>query len=259
MLEGMKLIIFTDLDGTLLDHHSYSFAAARPALDRIAARRIPLVIVSSKTRSEIEPMLAEAGFARIFISENGSGIFRPGEGGYEMVRLGIDYAEAVEALKAASAACGVAVEGFHEMSVARVAGLTGLDLQAADLAKRRDFSEPFMVRSGDPEVLAGHLRAQGYNVIRGGRFWHLLGDCDKGRAVRKVMQLLGGQRSIALGDSPNDLDMLRAADIGVVVQRHDGSYMDLSSDPGLRRAGGIGPAGWNAAVLELLGAESEIS
>ncbi|MDT8419474.1 MAG: hypothetical protein RQ754_03500 [Desulfuromonadales bacterium] len=30
-----QIFVFTDLDGTLLDHHEYSFAAAQPAFDQI--------------------------------------------------------------------------------------------------------------------------------------------------------------------------------------------------------------------------------
>ena len=43
-----------DLDGTLLDHHSYSWAAAEPALARVRALQIPLVLVTSKTAAELE-------------------------------------------------------------------------------------------------------------------------------------------------------------------------------------------------------------
>lgn len=49
----MTLLIFTDLDGTLLDHESYDFTPARPMLARLAAMRAPVVLASSKTAAEI--------------------------------------------------------------------------------------------------------------------------------------------------------------------------------------------------------------
>ncbi len=52
-------LVATDLDGTLLDRETYDFAPARPALDALRERGVPLVLVSSKTRAEMEP-LAEA-------------------------------------------------------------------------------------------------------------------------------------------------------------------------------------------------------
>ena len=47
------LIIFSDLDGTLLDHDDYRWQAADPALARLRAANIPLVLNSSKTVPEI--------------------------------------------------------------------------------------------------------------------------------------------------------------------------------------------------------------
>lgn len=35
---GPPLLVFTDLDGTLLDHESYDWSPARPALNRLSVR-----------------------------------------------------------------------------------------------------------------------------------------------------------------------------------------------------------------------------
>ena len=59
-------------------------------------------------------------------------------------------------------------------------------------------------------------------------------------------------RVIALGDSDNDIDMLSAADIAVVVRRHDGSHLDCHGIQATLRTELPGPAGWNKAVLQLL-------
>ena len=56
MSANSPLLVFTDLDGSLLDPHSYSFAAALPALAALAEREVPVVPVSSKTRRELEPL-----------------------------------------------------------------------------------------------------------------------------------------------------------------------------------------------------------
>jgi predicted mannosyl-3-phosphoglycerate phosphatase (HAD superfamily) len=98
----------------------------------------------------------------------------------------------------------------------------------------------------------------GFSVMKGGRFHHLVRDTDKGRAVDILLALLR-QRvpkllCAAIGDSPNDIPMLRAADIPILVQRHDGAY-DAEVRcrvPNLRLAPGIGPEGWRAAIEELL-------
>lgn len=47
---GPALILFSDLDGTLLDHDTYDWSPAQPALKQLAALEVPLVLTSSKTR-----------------------------------------------------------------------------------------------------------------------------------------------------------------------------------------------------------------
>lgn len=72
-----RIVVFTDLDGTLLDHATYRFDAALPALRLLKARQIPLVVCSSKTASEIEALRNRLRLSHPFISENGGAIFVP--------------------------------------------------------------------------------------------------------------------------------------------------------------------------------------
>ena len=60
--------------------------------------------------------------------------------------------------------------------------------------------------------------------------------------------------TVGLGDSLNDLALLGAVDLPVVVMRPGGDYMELPEPLAARvlRAPGIGPVGWNAAMLRLL-------
>ena len=66
-----ETVIFTDLDGTLLDADTFSFDPAEPALRLIRARSIPLILSSSKTRAEIEVYRKRLDNSHPFISENG--------------------------------------------------------------------------------------------------------------------------------------------------------------------------------------------
>lgn len=72
-----KIIIVTDLDGTLLDCSDYSFDKALPALQLIKEKNIQLIICSSKTRKEIEHYRKKLYNLHPFVSENGGGIFIP--------------------------------------------------------------------------------------------------------------------------------------------------------------------------------------
>ena len=73
----MRLAIFTDLDGTLLDHDTYEWSPARPMLDRIREEGWPLVFVTSKTRAEVEGLRTEMEVDEPFIVENGAAAFFP--------------------------------------------------------------------------------------------------------------------------------------------------------------------------------------
>ena len=51
-VDNPPALIFSDLDGTLLDHDSYTFGAAQCALRAVRERSIPLILATSKTLAE---------------------------------------------------------------------------------------------------------------------------------------------------------------------------------------------------------------
>lgn len=266
-----KLIIFTDLDGTLLDS-GYSYKKAAPALNLIMKKRIPLILCSSKTKSEIVFWRKKLRNIHPFISENGGGIFIPRkyfkrggqvsgvrgqvEGDYYIMKLGADYTGLRKVLSELRSE-GFNLNGFGDMSIKQIADLTGLKNADAKRAIQRDFDEPFLFKGNDKQILKlkRRIRAKGFNYTQG-EFFHIMGDSDKGRAVEILKTLYADEFSeiatVALGDSLNDLEMLRAVDYPVVVQKKDGSYDKSFSSRKLKRANGIGPDGWNRAVIDLL-------
>ena len=275
----MKLIIFTDLDCTLLDS-DYLFRKALPALEMIKAESVPLVLCSSKTKLEIEHIRKEMKNIHPYISENGGGIFVPkgyfefqisdlpaGRQGFKfqineddeyfVIKLGAGYAELRNAL-AELREEGFNAKGFGDMSIREVSELTGLKHADAKEAKERDFDEPFVFNGDSKEIahLKRRIRAKGFNYTQG-EFFHIMGDSDKGRAVNIIKKLYQKQYgkfvTIGLGDSTNDIEMLQNVDYPVVVQKKDGSYNReiIRKVKGCIKADGIGPDGWNKAVIEL--------
>lgn len=276
-MRAIDAIFFSDLDGTLLNHDSYSWAPAQEALDELARRRLPLILVTSKTRAEVEVLRRKLGNGHPFVTENGGGIFFPRgyfpkkvEGAisvshqYLCIALARPYAEITAALDEIVAESGASVVGFRQMSAREVAQNTGLTAREAELARHREFDEPFFFTGSDEDQqrFLAVARERGLTVTQGGRFWHIFSGSDKGRAVERLMKLYrealrgsGRVRSVALGDSANDLPMLQAANVAVIIAkpggRHDG--MLLEQLPRAIRASAPGPQGWNEAVLELLG------
>jgi mannosyl-3-phosphoglycerate phosphatase len=251
------LLLVTDLDGSLLDE-TYGFAPARPALAALAAARAGLVLASSKTRAEMEPLAARLGLRTPLIVENGGAILMPREdGGWEAIARGVAHAQLRRALEEIALEAGVAVRGFSSLGPEAVAGLTGLDPAAARLALAREHDEPFVIADErrTPALVAAAQR-RGLRVTRGGRFFHLTGDTDKGRAFRQLLALIARPReTVGLGDAPNDLPLLEAVDRPIVIPRADGTVEPelAAALPSAELAPAPGPVGWNAAVMTLLG------
>lgn len=239
----LRTLVFTDLDGTLLDHDDYDWGPAAPVLAVLHERAIPLVIASSKTRAEIESWRARLAIADPFISENGGALWVPAigapgplpdaedEGPYRRVTFGTPYAEIRTALRAIESAMGVALRGFGDMDAAEIAALTGLPAAEAAHAAAREYDEPFVIErplsAAESERLAALVMSHGLRLTRGGRFHHLTGANDKGRAARRLIdawETLGPVRTIGLGDGPNDLELLSECDQAVIVARPDGSH-----------------------------------
>jgi mannosyl-3-phosphoglycerate phosphatase len=263
-VSGSGQVIVTDLDGCLLDATTYSWEAARPALLVLKRRAIPLVLCSSKARAEMEPLYAELGLDAPYVFENGGGIVIPAgaswsrvhrrDGGPLLVRLGTPLRELARALIEIAREGGARLRGFSRMSVREVVDRTGLPEEAAALARQREHDEPFVLESGSEEVVRQAAERRGLRVTKGGRFHHLTGPVDKGKAVRQVLSLMAPAVSLGLGDAENDLGLLAAVDRPILVPRPDGSVDPAlaAAFPCAQRAPAPGPAGWNQAVLTAL-------
>ncbi|MET0066687.1 MAG: HAD-IIB family hydrolase [Candidatus Thiodiazotropha sp.] len=248
-------LVFTDLDGTLLDHHTYDATPALPALDWLRESGVPIIPVSSKTLAELEDLKHQLNFDGPIVAENGAVLAYPGEEpqiappGYHLIRdFLIDH----------RANPHYDNLGFGDMSLEEVMQQTGLQRPQAEAARKRLASEPFLWR-GTEDDLAGfryEVKKAGLRLTRGGRFLHLLGDTDKGMAVKLVIKHLQGQgypvtHSIALGDSENDRDMLLAVDHPVIVRKPNGTYLDLPERADALRTEQPGPEGWKQAIFSL--------
>ncbi|MCA0994339.1 HAD-IIB family hydrolase [Alloyangia pacifica] len=249
----MRLAVFTDLDGTLLDHGSYSYAAAQPALSALKARGIPLILASSKTAAEIAPLHAELGLGDWpAIVENGADRIAPGA-------LSEDapvYAKLREAL-AALPEQAQHFKGFGDMDAAEVARVTGLPLDGAALARKRRFTEPGLWSGSEAEQddFLAALAERGIHARKGGRFLTLSFGGTKAQQMAGILHDLGCDTAIALGDAPNDIEMIESADHGVIIRNDHGN--GIPPLPGeqtgqIRRTALPGPEGWNTAILSIL-------
>ena len=139
------------------------------------------------------------------------------DGGLSTIVLGEERAVLVRALQQIAPETGAAVRSFSALGPEEVARLTGLDLAAAARAMDRQYDEPFLLENEErAAALVAAAQRRGLSMTRGGRFWHLTGATDKGRGMAALLRVYAAERRsysvVALGDSPHDLPLLRAAD-----------------------------------------------
>jgi mannosyl-3-phosphoglycerate phosphatase len=264
-------VIFTDLDGSLLDRDTYSFEAARPALERLTQSGIPLVFVSSKTRAELEFWRRTIGNLHPYVMENGGAIVIPKgyfdrsfpgqspSGAAEIVELGTRYTFLVPELRRASRVARCLTRGFHEMTAENIAQEFSLSLDQARMAKQREFDEPFVVLDEDrKDALIDEIQRAGLICCAGGRLHHLSGRSNKGTAVRELIRRFelawGPVRTLGLGDGMNDLPMLASVSVRVILRSPMAPELSRRLPHALVTEA-AGPEAWNQAVLALLARE----
>lgn len=259
---NIQLVVFTDLDATLLDHHTYSYEAARPALRRLEELDIPVVLNSSKTASEINHLRKKMNNSHPFVIENGAAIIIPS--GYfdqpeeEIINFSTDYSVIVEYLNSLGES-GYLFRNFDALDVESVSELTGLDNENSRMAKDRFGSEPLLWDDSADKLLSfkAEIESENLRLIKGGRFYHVTGLFDKGTAIKHMLALFQKKYknknilSIGLGDSPNDLGMLNVVDQPVVIKSERSSEMVLNNKKTLFSSQ-KGPEGWNEEILKIL-------
>ncbi|HEY7772272.1 MAG TPA: HAD-IIB family hydrolase [Marinagarivorans sp.] len=253
--QAQPYIIVSDLDGTLLDHHDYSWQDAKPALAEAKKREIPVVPCTSKTFAETQRLINDIGLDGPIICENGSGIFMP-QG--NTIDLAPRYPLVIEKLNLLKRDSRFQFWGFSDMSVHEVARQTGLPLASAANAKARRYSEPFLWQGKVSALRAFEQMANKLNIeiVKGGRFYHALTlGVSKQRAIVHLLKILGMPNAhvIALGDSNNDVSMLSQADTAVVVNNPTKDFPAIPSDhQNIHYTSAYGPAGWNSAIMTIL-------
>jgi mannosyl-3-phosphoglycerate phosphatase len=265
----MGKVIFTDLDGTLLDSFSYSYDQALKTINLLRKKQIPIVFCSNKTKAEQEAYREELNIRDPFIVENGGAVFIPKDyfpfpikdhkttEDYLVIELGIPNQKVRAILKKIEKEVNCRIKGFGDMDVEEIARETGLNLRFAALAKQRQYDETFKIEASPEKIKLAldKIEKAGLTYTYGGRYYSAMGEGDKGKATKTLIELyrrkLGEIETIGIGDNQNDIPMLEVVDIPVLVQKPDHSWEEIGL-ANTYKVKGIGPEGWSRAIRKLI-------
>lgn len=263
--QAPEILVFTDLDGSLMEHESYSIELARPALAALSRRHALVIMNSSKTAAEMRAIQSDLKLQAPFVCENGAALHlraaaeagRPGI--IEFGRARDDWLTEVHALRTR---LNLEFAGFADWSVGEISELTGLAPMQAEQARQREYSEPILWRGSTQQKahFEQELARLELILLEGGRFHSIQGRHGKHDAMRWLKAQRGNGRpvlTVALGDSPNDLDMLQGADIAVIIKSAKSERIELSGPARIIRTQRPGPAGWHDAIMDILSASED--
>ncbi|GGX87166.1 mannosyl-3-phosphoglycerate phosphatase [Litchfieldella qijiaojingensis] len=257
-------VVFTDLDGSLLDHDTYGWQPASAWLTRLKRAGVPVIPVTSKTRAELLSLRLELGLGNSpFIAENGAVIGLPPA--WQHARLdrnlddparlciktpSLDVGFIRRRLEVLRQRLGLAFRSMGEMTLDEIMAHTGLSEPQARQARVREGSEPLLWQDSEEalEHFAQALDNDGLRLTRGGRFLHVMGRVDKGDAMHWLVERFVALRGIrpltlGLGDGPNDVPLLESVDLAVLIRGRHGQPVDVDAKR-LYRTREYGPLGW---------------
>lgn len=280
-----QFLVVTDLDGTLLDHHTYSWAAAVPSIQGLQKNNIPIIINTSKTAEEVTQLQNELSLNEGFIVENGSALYLPLSyldkynfsetvlrelvskealsvelfDTYFLVVFGRKYPEIIQRIKNIKHTHDYQFEGYSDWNIEKIIEHTGLSQENAELSKKRAYSEPIIWNDTDEkkDLFLKQVYDNGLMHLQGGRFLHVLGKTNKARPMIFLKSLLERAlnktiHTIALGDSGNDMAMLEVADYPVWIKSPKGEKLSLKSSKKAYYTKNYGPEGWHEAITEII-------
>ncbi|WP_342324725.1 mannosyl-3-phosphoglycerate phosphatase-related protein [Kosakonia sp. BYX6] len=266
------LLVFTDVDGTLLDSHTGEWQAAAGWLARLREKQIPVILCSSKTAAEmiaIQNMLQLQGLP--FIAENGAVIqldeHWQDHDDYPRIITGAPHAEIARVLMQLRKSNDWKFTTFAELDEHVLAELTGLPPAQASLAKLQEASETLIWRDSDERMASFDeaLSQLGLRFVQGARFWHVLDERGgKDQAVNWLTRQYRHYRgkhsqTVGLGDGPNDAPLLENVDYAIVVRGLNRQGIQLHHDTAERvyHTELEGAAGWREGLDHVFGVSSE--
>jgi mannosyl-3-phosphoglycerate synthase len=272
----IQKVIFTDIDGTILDNTG-GYGETPKLIRSLIKSSVPVILCSAKTLAEQNRIRKQVGLTDPFIVENGGAIIIEKDyfnhsyilGNYPVkerdddyiVELGKPATKIRELLNDIRKNFNINFRGVADISIQELSSITNLSAEHAKEMAHREYGETILqIEKRDLDILTRIAREMDLSLIHGGRFFDVTMGNDKGKAVEILVNLFKKKYDhnvtfFGIGDSENDASMLGRMDTPVLVQRQDGSWSNVKFNR-IIRVPGIGPKGWALAYDDIFTKES---
>jgi mannosyl-3-phosphoglycerate phosphatase family protein len=267
----IQKIIFTDIDGTILDNTG-EYGETPELISSLIKNSIPVILCSAKTLAEQNRVRKQIGLTDPFIVENGGAIVigkeyfdlsqimkdypvKERDGNY-IIELGKPATKIREILDEIRKNFNISFRGVADVSIQELSSITRLSTEKAKEMAHREYGETILqIEKSDLDRLTRIARERNLSLIHGGRFFDVTMGNDKGKAVEVLVDLFKKKYDynvtfFGVGDSENDASMLERMDHPLLVQKYDGSWSNIRVNR-IIKVPGIGPKGWALAYNDI--------
>jgi HAD-superfamily hydrolase, subfamily IIB len=238
MYSKSSILIFTDLDGTLLNRDTFKFDSIKVFLNKLKNKNIIIIPNSSKTEDEIIEFNKEANFKFPFISENGSII-------HNLNFLSGELPDKIILAKKVHEIQNIFDKNINQDLKSKCKVISNLTLQEQiqifglpenklKQVFKRTCTIPIKFEGNNKEklLLKNILLEIGLDFKDGGRVLNLGDRINKADAMKKIIFILKNKfkskpKTIAVGDNHNDIEMLKISDIPCLVKNDKFINKDL--------------------------------
>ena len=262
---GHEIIILSDIDGTIMSHSDYDSGCFMDTMDILKYHNIVVIPVTSKTILELEMLQSIFKFPGPRIAENGGIISISANHTYD---IDCHHETIIKVLSELPKSVLSQMKCLSKLSIREIQEITNLPHAQAESARTRLASETFTwTGTVDCEKrLILHLREHNLRLVKGGRFYHVIGLRDKAQASKKLIEFMYGKKPNssfevwALGDAENDFSLLKLADKRAIIKntKIDQSYLvkNLKSAYFSKQEA---PFGWAESIEKLTQKQLETS
>ena len=261
MKKKFTIVIFTDLDGSLLHRDTFQFNTIKDYIKNLVNKGIIIIPNSSKTEKEIEKFNEELGVNLPYIAENGSSIH-----GLNLITSNfpdklILSREKEEIFKIFENKVPEKLKEkcleVSKMSKKEQENILGQKDERLKDALKRKYTLPFLFKGDKNEKnkLLKVLNSNSLTLQEGGRVLNLCDNINKVKSMNRVIKILKKTedkiKTIAVGDNYNDLDMLKSCDIPCLVF-NDQFIQDQINIDNLIFSNKPSPEGWADVIKTAL-------